>query len=136
MSSFSKRMSTVAFRAGVGDDRASWGVDGIRLKKWHDGDQKYAPARAWRDGDVIGCAADLATGDLQFALNGDWAGPDVMAFPNVPVPQDGLAAACTGGYGFSCVVNLGDRPWLFGPPSPAYVGVHEFRQRAVRGRLM
>ena len=65
---------------GVGDDGVSWGVDGIRLKKWAGGDTPYRTARKWRDGDVIGCAADMARGDLSFALNGVWSGPDGVAF--------------------------------------------------------
>ena len=96
---------------GVGDDQVSWGVDGIRLKKWAGGDTPYRTARKWRDGDVIGCAADLARGDLSFALNGVWSGPDGVAFRGITMPENGLAPAVTGGYGFACVVNLGDRPW-------------------------
>lgn len=101
---------------GVGDDRVSWGVDGIRLKKWSGGDATYSTTRKWRDGDVVGCCADLTSGDLSFALNGHWGGPDVRAFRSVDVPEQGLAPAVTGGYGFACGVNLGDRPWRHQPP--------------------
>ena len=110
---------------GVGDDQVSWGVDGIRLKKWAGGDTPYRTARKWRDGDVIGCAADLARGDLSFALNGVWSGPDGVAFRGVAMPENGLAPAVTGGYGFACVVNLGDRPWRHGPPA-GFRAAHEF----------
>ena len=110
---------------GVGDDENSWAVDGVRLKKWHGGCHPYEIARKWRDGDVICCAADLATGDLLFALNGDWDGPDVRAFSGIDIPTDGLAPACTGGRGFTCAFNLGDRAWRHAPP-PGYRGAHEF----------
>ena len=63
--------------------QVSWGIDGIRLKKWAGGDTPYRTARKWRDGDVIGCAADLGRGDLSFALNGVWSGPDGVAFRGV-----------------------------------------------------
>ena len=55
---------------GVGDDQVSWGVDGIRLKKWAGGDTPYRTARKWRDGDVIGCAADLRAAPL---LRAEWS---------------------------------------------------------------
>ena len=77
----------------MGDDQVSWGVDGIRLKKWAGGDTPYRTARKWRDGDVIGCAADLARGDLSFALNGVWSGPDGVAFRGITMPENGLAPA-------------------------------------------
>ena len=70
--------------------RSRWGVDGIRLKKWAGGDTPYRTARKWRDGDVIGCAADLARGDLSFALNGVWSGPDGVAFRGVAMPENGF----------------------------------------------
>ena len=111
---------------GVGDDETSWGVDGIRVQKWHGcGGDAYEIARKWRDGDVICCAADLAAGDLLFALNGDWEGPDVRAFSGIDIPTDGLAPACSGECGFSCVFNLGDRAWRHAPP-PGCRGAHEF----------
>ena len=105
--------------------QVSWGVDGIRLKKWAGGDTPYRTARKWRDGDVIGCAADLARGDLHFSLNGVWSGPDGVAFRGIAMPENGLAPAVTGGYGFACVVNLGDRPWRHGPPA-GFRAAHEF----------
>ena len=110
---------------GVGDDETSWGVDGKRVRKWHGGGHPYEIARKWRDGDVICCAADLATGDLLFALNGDWDGPDVRAFSGIDIPVEGLAPACSASRGFTCVFNLGDRVWRHAPP-PGYRGAHEF----------
>ena len=117
---------------GVGDDQVSWGVDGIRLKKWAGGDTPYRTARKWRDGDVIGCAADLARGDLSFALNGVWSGPDGVAFRGVAMPENGLAPAVTGGYGFACAVNLGDRSWRHGPPA-GFVAAHSYFREGITG---
>ena len=73
-----------------------------------------------QDGDVVTAAADLATGDLRFAVNGDWAAADATAFPNIAVPSDGLVPALTGGYGFVCTINLGDRPFKCRPPDASY----------------
>ena len=95
------------------------------MKKWHGGGDAYEIARKWRDGDVICCAADLATGDLLFALNGDWDGPDVRAFSGIDIPVEGLAPACSASRGFTCVFNLGDRAWRYAPP-PDYRGAHDF----------
>ena len=117
---------------GVGDDQVSWGVDGIRLKKWAGGDTPYRTARKWRDGDVIGCAADLARGDLSFALNGVWSGPDGVAFRGITMPENGLAPAVTGGYGFACIVNLGDRPFRHGPPA-GFVAAHSYFREGITG---
>ena len=41
------------------------------------------------------------------------------------MPENGLAPAVTGGYGFACVVNLGDRPWRHGPPA-GFRAAHDF----------
>ena len=59
------------------------------------------------------------------ALNGVWSGPDGVAFRGIAMPENGLAPAVTGGYGFACVVNLGDRPWRHGPPA-GFRAAHEF----------
>eukprot|EP00927_Polykrikos_kofoidii_P070847 TRINITY_DN67225_c0_g1_i1.p1 TRINITY_DN67225_c0_g1~~TRINITY_DN67225_c0_g1_i1.p1 ORF type:complete len:1385 (-),score=187.98 TRINITY_DN67225_c0_g1_i1:225-3833(-) len=56
---------------GVGDDEQSWGADGERQAKWHEGGDEPAEwPREWQIGDVIGCAADLDAGRLEFFLNG------------------------------------------------------------------
>ena len=44
---------------GVGDDRASWGIDGDCLLKWHNGSSSPWGGQKWREGDVIGLACDL-----------------------------------------------------------------------------
>ena len=59
---------------GVGDDARSWGADGARRKLWHGGEAEWSVE--WKDGDVIGCAADLDQGTLWFGRNGEW----VVAF--------------------------------------------------------
>ena len=71
---------------GVGDDGHSWAFDGFRRQRWHgrageqdgggDGDGvgggvRGSPwGRLWRTGDVVGCAADVGTGDLVVSSQG------------------------------------------------------------------
>eukprot|EP00662_Eupelagonemidae_sp_cell21_P014408 gene14408-biopygen118535 len=56
---------------GVGDDEHSWGVDGMRKVKLGAGNAQPWDTE-WRDGDVIGVAANLSSGQLFFARNGAW----------------------------------------------------------------
>ena len=53
---------------GVGDDSHSWGYDGARRRKWHDGGHDWG--LRWGDGDTIGVAADLDKRTVSFSLNG------------------------------------------------------------------
>ena len=43
---------------GTGDDDHSWGYDGARQRKWHDGSWE-AYGKTWQRGNVIGCALDI-----------------------------------------------------------------------------
>ena len=87
---------------------------------WAGGETAYGTARKWRDGDVLGCAADLARGDLSFALNGVWSGPAGVAFRGITMPENGLAPAVTGGYGFTEeFMGRGQRGGGRRPPAPA-----------------
>jgi nucleoredoxin len=55
---------------GVGDDATSWGVDGVRKCKWHDGDHSWDCQ--WAIGDVIGLAANVDKGMIAVSKNGSW----------------------------------------------------------------
>ena len=109
---------------GVGDDGPSWGVDGDRVFKWHEGDSGPFGGR-WREGDVVGLACDLRAGvgggRMLVSLNGDFAPPYGAAF-DLPAAglERGLCPALTAGSGlFRC--NLGGgRPFRHAPPSPEY----------------
>ena len=48
------------------------------------------------------------------------------------MPENGLAPAVTGGYGFACVVNLGDRSWRHGPPA-GFVAAHSYFREGITG---
>jgi Replication stress response SDE2 C-terminal/SPRY domain/Silencing defective 2 N-terminal ubiquitin domain len=66
---------------GVGDDAASWGLDGSRGQLWHsgevlahDGDRSTEGGGEggwrWEAGDFIGCVLDAGRGSVQFFRNG------------------------------------------------------------------
>ena len=109
---------------GVGDDGPSWGVDGDRVLRWHEGDKGPFGGR-WREGDVVGLACDLRAGvgggRMLVSLNGDFAPPYGAAF-DLPAAglERGLCPALTARSGlFRC--NLGGgRPFRHAPPSPEY----------------
>lgn len=106
--------------SGVGDDNSSWGIDGARQQKWSNGPTNWG--EAWEVGDTIGFAADLATGELNFGRNGNWEYPMGVAFVGVQ-PKGGLSPALSAKGPTQVVVNLGDRPWSYGPPDDTYVGM-------------
>jgi hypothetical protein len=62
---------------GVGDDEASWGVDGVRLLKWHAGESPFG-GRKWQEGDIIGLACDLGSGSDSAHQNQDESSPPNM----------------------------------------------------------
>ncbi|CAE7248179.1 RSPRY1 [Symbiodinium sp. CCMP2592] len=53
---------------GVGDDENGWGGDGFRQILWHGGKNTFE--QTWKNGDVVGIAADLDAGKLSFTVNG------------------------------------------------------------------
>ncbi|CAC9553150.1 putative ubiquitin-protein ligase [Leishmania infantum JPCM5] len=56
---------------GVGDSSTSWSVDLFRRVMWHRGvPEPVNTPRRWAAGDVVGCAVDMAHGELSFFLNG------------------------------------------------------------------
>ena len=106
--------------SGVGDDDSSWAVDGERTLKWSNGSTSWG--EAWKVGDTIGFAADLVTGELRFGRNGSWEHPMGLAFTDMR-PKGGLFPALSASRPTRVVVNLGDRPWSYGPPDDTYLGI-------------
>ncbi len=108
---------------GVGDDGLSWGVDGQRVLRWHEGPKGPFGGR-WREGDVLGFACDLRGGPgggrMLVSLNGDFAQPYGTAF-DLPAAglEGGLCPALSARTGlYRC--NLGGWTFRHAPPSPAY----------------
>ena len=100
---------------GVGDDRASWAVDGVRKIKWHAETQAFECT--WQAGDVVGLACDLVNLRMLVSLNGSFDPPNGVVFELASDDvQDGLFAAFTGKSGrMRC--NLGRaEPFRHAPP--------------------
>ena len=117
---------------GVGDDARSWAADGVRLLKWHEGNQG-AHGSAWSVGDVIGFAVDMRTAGaavLSVSVNGSFAAPNGPAFAAICAPYLSPALSASGG----CYrLNLGDRPFAHALPSDAhYVSVHVYHQQLLQ----
>ncbi len=102
---------------GVGDDSHSWGFDGARMQKWpSEGSSRWG--ENWREGDVIGVAADLDSGEVWFGRNGTWDAPMGRAFQGCfSTGARSLFPALTGARGLKLRVNRGTEPWAFGLPA-------------------
>ena len=105
---------------GVGDDEDSWGADGLRRVAFHDREQSPFDV-SWTDGDVIGVAADLNSGRILYALNGDW----ITVFDGINVPTSGLAPALAATGGFSATLNFGGDSFAFGKPDKTFASVKQ-----------
>ena len=66
---------------GVGDDNASWGYDGGRVKCWNGGTRFYG--LKWKTGDIVGCLVDMDNETMEFSLNGINMG---VAFTKFKIP--------------------------------------------------
>jgi hypothetical protein len=114
---------------GVGDDACSWAADGVRLCKWHKGDDG-AYGSAWAAGEVIGFAVDMRTAGaavLSVSVNGSFAAPNGPAFTAIDAPYLSPALSGSGG---RYRLNLGDRPFVHAPPEDGdYVSVHAFHHQ-------
>jgi len=55
---------------GVGDNDKSWAVDGYRGQKWHGEPENWSCY--WKDGAVIGLAANVDTGMIAVSVDGSW----------------------------------------------------------------
>ena len=109
---------------GVGDDAWSWAADGVRLLKWHEGDQA-AYGSAWAVGDMVGFAVDMRTAGaavMSVFVNGSCAAPNGPAFTAIDAPYLSPALSASGG---RYRLNLGHRPFAHAPHDDAhYVSVH------------
>jgi len=67
-----------------------------------------------KPGDVVGAAIDLDQGTVAFAVNGDWSSG--IAYRGVKVHSDGYSPAFFVRQGYAMRVNIGSRPFKYGPP--------------------
>jgi hypothetical protein len=82
---------------GVGDDVASFGVDGSRGMKFHAGTDGAYRNFKWKRGDRLGCSWDTQEGSLSFHVNGKDAGVAFSKKENVPKRNLVPAFSCNQG---------------------------------------
>ena len=102
---------------GVGDDANSWGFDGQRVQKWHDGDTNWGKDVELDEDHVLGVAVDLESGKVLFGVDGDWGEPMGEAFDNVGENNVYPAITCSE---MKIEVNFGDKDMKFGPPDESF----------------
>lgn len=103
----------------------SWAIDGVNQRKWP---SKTAFGKQWKAGDVLTIAADLETGTLIYGLNGDYSAPMGVAFQNIYANRDKfhLSPALSGSHNTQVILNFGERPFKYAPPSSDYLPVNNF----------
>ena len=116
---------------GIGDDKVSWAFDGDRTCTWHNGSQRYG--KRWNAGDIVGVAADIATGTISFSLNGSWARPMGVAYKNAKI-TGGLSPGFTANPGVDILVNFGATPLRYKPPDSEYQPVQDWIVEHAPGR--
>jgi len=103
---------------GVGDNAESWGLDGVRNCKWHDGDSAWPCT--WKAGDIIGFVANVDSGKVAVSKNGDWSeAPHGVVFESEKI-KSGVYPVITGGHGYNLRYNLdgsSQGPFAHKPPS-------------------
>jgi nucleoredoxin len=102
---------------GVGDDKLSWGFDGVRKLAWYGGDAAWDCS--WAEGDVIGFAANIEAGKIAVSKNGTWSESPLGVFFENDVIKSGVYPCMTAGHGYTIRYNLdgsshGD--YKYGPP--------------------
>ena len=108
---------------GVGDCEYSYGYDGQRQCKWHDGSSDWGQRFDAEDGMVLGVAADFAKGELMFGLNGDWKDPMGSAFTGIDTSVK-LFPAITGSE-VTLKLNFGYHDFKYGPPDSSFVALKD-----------
>ena len=98
---------------GVGDDALSWGLDGVRGAKWHDGDAPWP--RKWEVGDVIGLAANVDAGKIAVSKAGDWAQEGYGVVFEAEAIKAGVFP-CFTAMDLKLRVALAEEDCKFGPP--------------------
>ncbi|CAE7682465.1 UPL3 [Symbiodinium microadriaticum] len=101
---------------GVGDDLESWGVDGARQKIWHGGEAGSYPS-SWGKEVVVGCAADVPAGILQFSTDGVWVSP--ATFTGVQCAS--IYPAVSGQ--MTATFKIRPEEWLHGPPDESFTAL-------------
>ena len=112
---FEKRLGEYSSK-GCGDDEFSWGVDGMRHRKWHSGHTSFDVS--WRSGDTIGVAIDVNAKKCFFGQNGEWK----EGFSDMKKIEGGVYPCLSMGH-CEITLNLGSAPFLFPGPTPEFLPV-------------
>jgi len=102
---------------GVGDDKLSWGFDGVRQLAWSDGGKAW-PCE-WAVGDVLGFAANIDVGKIAVSKNGMWSGSPLGVFFDDELIKSGVYPCLTGCFGYKVRYNLDGTshgPYKHDPP--------------------
>jgi hypothetical protein len=97
---------------GVGDDTSSWAFDGQRTRKWHGNGTQLNWDVTWSKGDIIGLAANLASGQILASKNGRWLGSGFIG----EAIAAGVYPAVTAGDGMTVRWQIA-QPFAHSPPS-------------------
>ena len=109
---------------GVGDNKFSWAVDGIRQRLWHGGEQIVWDG-LWVEGSVIGLAANIDTGSVAVSKDGVWGGVDGslvgygVVFRDEAIKQ-GVYPAISASHHTVRYHFEGDETLKFGPPPSSF----------------
>ncbi|CAB9496398.1 RING finger and SPRY domain-containing protein 1 [Seminavis robusta] len=109
---------------GVGDDKGSFGYDGSRALKFHNGAEEAYDKSQWKAGDVVGCQYNVKTGEVSYSLNGKDLG---VAFTFSDPTKTVLfpALSCNGGEILELHVAKEDMEHLPTKDSEKYIAVQD-----------
>jgi len=123
---------------GVGDEKYSWGVDGVRGILWREGRRSKYACR-WRAGDFVGVACNMVEGEILVSVNGSYEEPngrvariwDCLGSTGCLAPMSGsrhydnsLFPAISGKTG-TIKINLGAAAFRYSPPKFDAVAAHQ-----------
>eukprot|EP00929_Paragymnodinium_shiwhaense_P104351 TRINITY_DN6870_c0_g1_i12.p1 TRINITY_DN6870_c0_g1~~TRINITY_DN6870_c0_g1_i12.p1 ORF type:complete len:478 (+),score=75.81 TRINITY_DN6870_c0_g1_i12:123-1556(+) len=92
---------------GIGDDKDGWATNGSpNSSSW---------PRYWRAGDIIGCAVDLDSSVMKFALNGEWIASLTVDFDRRGQHLFPGVSACG-----DFALKFSRSTWTYEPPSEDY----------------
>ena len=110
----------------LGDDTISWHVHNFEGDGRHGGAYYGNTGRMWMlsDGDVVGLAADLATGVLLVGSEHGWRRTPLRGITPGAVVGSGVYPAWTVEGGTGCVAyNFGARPFKLPAPAPDFLAI-------------
>ena len=131
--------------AGAGDDAHSWGLDGVRKKKWGPQEEeqghvvesaKSSPwACTWAVGDTIGLAANVDLGKIAVSKNGSWTGEgNGIVFTDAAIKQGVYPALTASKLKLRCAFSAADFKYA-PPPGDVWQSAAEVRMLELERQL-